>query len=1056
VSEQIDPMEEARRRIAEEAERRTGRLDLAGLMLPALPAEIGELTHLRELRCGHAEYEGSTLADLAPIASLAGLQSLDCSGTHVADLTPLAGLAALESLDCRGTKVASLAPLADLADLRSLDFRVTKVADLKPLTRLTNLQKLDCSATRVTDLVPLAGLFALRSLDCWANGVADLSPLADLKGLESLACGHTKVIDLTPLRGLTGLQRLDCARTEIAELAPLAGLIGLKSLECRGTKIADLAPLAGLARLRSINCSETLVADLAPLAGLAGLHFLDCSRTQVANLASLAGIVGLKWLYCSFTQVADLAPLEGLAALELLYCNGCELSAFPQTLLNLPALQRLALYGATISGVPFEILSKSYDDNCLDRLRAYFAARDQGGAVAMDSRLLLLGNGRVGKTQIARWLRGEAFDETVPSTHGIQLRPLDLPCLGRVQIWDFGGQDIYHGTHALFLRNPAVFTVAWARGQEPDVAPFHALDGLEFRNQPLAYWATLVGHLRHAASPVLFVQAQCDTPAEEVQPFPIPAEARDMLPWKRELHVSAKADRGREELVAALGSALRELHNPAALGVPVVGAGWLRVQRALEALREADAALPPEQRRHRWISQADFAAICAEAGDVPSPAHALGWLDASGAVFFRAGLFEDRIILDQGWALEAIYAVFDRGGCYQAIRGQGGRFSRYLLGLSVWRGFPDAEQRLLLGMMRSCGICFLHRHAGKPDEDDPYDEYIAPELLPGREAMADTLAGRWDEEAATERAVFRFPLRHPGLLRGVMAEIGGLAGADALYWNSGLCGYEAKTRSRLLIEEPEGEAESLILATQRGAAAELSDRLIRLVERVAGGLGLRAERAVPSRPLTREVADTAPALRFAQEKPAGAEWYVSYAWGDNKTPEGRDREAAVEGLCAAAAARGIRIARDRDELSLGDSISQFMRRIGAADRIFVILSEKYLRSPHCMFELHEIWRTSRQEGAAFLQRVRVLALPGTKVFAAEDWVDCAIYWKEKHEALDARARQHGAAILGELGQRRLLLMQRFYTQVTDILGTLADTVQPGTVEDLVAWAAKVS
>jgi internalin A len=27
----------------------------------------------------------------------------------------------------------------------------------------------------------------------------------------------------------------------------------------------------------------------------------------------------------------------------------------------------------------------------------------------------------------------------------------------RLQIWDFGGQDIYHGTHALFMRTRAVF-----------------------------------------------------------------------------------------------------------------------------------------------------------------------------------------------------------------------------------------------------------------------------------------------------------------------------------------------------------------------------------------------------------------------------------------------------------------------------------------------------------------------------------------------------------------------------------------------------------------------
>jgi internalin A len=93
-----------------------------------------------------------------------------------------------------------------------------------------------------------------------------------------------------------------------------------------------------------------------------------------------------------------------------------------------------------------------------------------------------------------------------------------------------------------------------------------------------------------------------------------------------------------------------------------------------------------------------------------------------------------------------------------------------------------------------------------------------------------------------------------------------------------------------------------------------------------------------------------------------SECYVSYAWGDDRTPEGRAREEIVDRLCHAAIGQGHSILRDKDVLSSGDSISAFMRRIGSGDRIFVIMSDKYLRSPHCMFELSEIWRTSRQEG----------------------------------------------------------------------------------------------
>jgi internalin A len=119
------------------------------------------------------------------------------------------------------------------------------------------------------------------------------------------------------------------------------------------------------------------------------------------------------------------------------------------------------------------------------------------------------------------------------------------------------------------------------------------------------------------------------------------------------------------------------------------------------------------------------------------------------------------------------------------------------------------------------------------------------------------------------------------------------------------------------------------------------------------------------------------------------EWYVSYAWGDDRTPEGRARKEIVDQLCDAAEAEGHHILRDKDVLSLGDSISAFMRQIGAGDRIFVILSDKYLRSPFCMFELSEIWRTSKQRGKGFLDRVRIYALSRLRTFSALSLTSCS-------------------------------------------------------------------
>ena len=124
------------------------------------------------------------------------------------------------------------------------------------------------------------------------------------------------------------------------------------------------------------------------------------------------------------------------------------------------------------------------------------------------------------------------------------------------------------------------------------------------------------------------------------------------------------------------------------------------MQRRLEALRDADADLPSAQRRHRLLERQHFEEICTEEDGVTDPALLLAYLDANGTVFYRSGLFGDRIVLDQSWASEAIYAVFARTQAYQELRGARGRFTRPLLGLLVWQQHSDAEQKLLLGMMR--------------------------------------------------------------------------------------------------------------------------------------------------------------------------------------------------------------------------------------------------------------------------------------------------------------------------------------------------------------------
>src|SRR5262249_20032005 len=146
--------------------------------------------------------------------------------------------------------------------------------------------------------------------------------------------------------------------------------------------------------------------------------------------------------------------------------------------------------GAIFPDLPLALSGESCEENVLPAVRAYYADLDAGAVADAEAKVFLLGNGRVGKTQLALFLRGEHYDSTEPSTHGVRLHgcPLDVPDLPqqmRLNLWDFGGQDVYHGSHALFLQGQAVFLLLW----HPDLESGEYQEGgLTIRNRPLAYW----------------------------------------------------------------------------------------------------------------------------------------------------------------------------------------------------------------------------------------------------------------------------------------------------------------------------------------------------------------------------------------------------------------------------------------------------------------------------------------------------------------------------------------------------------------------------------------
>ena len=438
-----------------------------------------------------------------------------------------------------------------------------------------------------------------------------------------------------------------------------------------------------------------------------------------------------------------------------------------------------------------------------------------------------------------------------------------------LRIWDFGGQDIYHGTHALFLKSRAIFMLVWTPKSED--LKVHRHDGFEFRNQPLGYWLDYVREFGGEDSPVIVVQTQCDLPEQERLRPPVADEALDAFPFKKVLHYSAKENRGRAALDEALAEAVQWLRRKQ--GMAVIGKGRAAVKARLEKMYAKGKQL---------ITQNEFRSLCKEAGNVSSPPLLLDYLHDIGAVFYRKGLFGDDIILDQAWALEAVYAVFHRESkAFKNIERYGGRFRRSDLAEWVWEMHGEEEQKLFLSFMQRCGICFTYRRGDKDIED----EYIAPDLLPARDDLAiqEQLRQKWDKHCNAE-ATLTYELLPPGLMRSLICRIGEQAGLAAEYWRDGFYFYDRETGARALVEQrhTEGWAGEIHIQTQRGQAQALLEWLLRFIDDRHISMGARssgrimAPRAREKKPEPAKEAKITP----APEPPPDTKYYVSYSWGD--------------------------------------------------------------------------------------------------------------------------------------------------------------------------------
>lgn len=153
------------------------------------------------------------------------------------------------------------------------------------------------------------------------------------------------------------------------------------------------------------------------------------------------------------------------------------------------------------------------------------------------------------------------------------------------------------------------------------------------------------------------------------------------------------------------------------------------------------------------------------------------------------------------------------------------------------------------------------------------------------------------------------------------------------------------------------------------------------------------------------------------------EIFLSYAWGG-------ESEQIVNDLDNAFQKKGIALIRDKRDLGFKGMITEFMQRIGKGQAVVVIISDKYLKSPYCMFELLEIYRN-----LDFKNRIFPIVLKDANIFESIPKLQYLEYWRGKKKELDDAIMKFGSDAITVIGDDYKINKKIFdnYGEIVNIL-----------------------
>lgn len=372
--------------------------------------------------------------------------------------------------------------------------------------------------------------------------------ITQLKNLEYLYLGNNRITEI-PLE-ITNLRKLswiDLSNNQLSSVPnDISKLKNLEYLYLKGNNLAALPKdVYKLRKLVWLDLSDNIFSTFPEeILSLAKLSNLNLSSNNISTLPqNFSRLISLEILNFRNNQLESLPlGLFKVSSIRELDFNNNNISRIQSEIFQLKNLNKLDIGKNKLFSLPLDIFQLNnlvlldisdnqfetippemarlrnhevhFNNNPLSKLPPELKAQGKGAIFRYlreqlnsrkrqwISKLLVVGEGGVGKTSLLRALRGEEFNTQQLTTHGIETNQLEMVHPSRsgvvmqLNTWDFGGQEIYHATHQFFLTNRSLFLIVW-----------NARHG--FEQGKLYYWLKTI-RANAPESPILLVATWID------------------------------------------------------------------------------------------------------------------------------------------------------------------------------------------------------------------------------------------------------------------------------------------------------------------------------------------------------------------------------------------------------------------------------------------------------------------------------------------------------------------------------------------------------------------